>query len=100
MGCHLWGRTESDTTEATWQQQQQWNTRAGFDFASKSESESSSVATMLQARMLEWVGVPSPEALPNPGMQPNSPALQVDSLPAELLGKPLLPEYITNPSML
>ena len=20
MGCHLWGRTESDTTEATWQQ--------------------------------------------------------------------------------
>ena len=24
MGCHLWGRTESDTTEATWQQQQAW----------------------------------------------------------------------------
>ena len=23
MGCHLWGRTESDTTEATWWQQQQ-----------------------------------------------------------------------------
>ena len=23
MGCHLWGRTESDMTEATWQQQQQ-----------------------------------------------------------------------------
>ena len=23
VGCHLWGRTESDTTEATWQQQQQ-----------------------------------------------------------------------------
>ena len=22
MGCRLWGRTESDTTEATWQQQQ------------------------------------------------------------------------------
>ena len=22
-GCHLWGRTESDTTEATWRQQQQ-----------------------------------------------------------------------------
>ena len=20
-GCHLWGRTESDTTDATWQQQ-------------------------------------------------------------------------------
>ena len=26
MGCPLWGRTESDTTEATWQQQlrNQW----------------------------------------------------------------------------
>ena len=22
VGCGLWGRTESDTTEATWQQQQ------------------------------------------------------------------------------
>ena len=25
-GCHLWGRTESDTTEATQQQQQQMGT--------------------------------------------------------------------------
>ena len=23
MGCRLWGRTELDTTKATWQQQQQ-----------------------------------------------------------------------------
>ena len=23
VGCRLWGRTESDATEATWQQQQQ-----------------------------------------------------------------------------
>ena len=23
VGCHLWGRTESDMTEATWQKQQQ-----------------------------------------------------------------------------
>ena len=23
VGCRLWGRTESDTTEATWRQQQQ-----------------------------------------------------------------------------
>ena len=27
VGCRLWGRTESDTTEATWQQQQQLCTR-------------------------------------------------------------------------
>ena len=25
-GCRLWGRTESDTTEATWEKQQQQNT--------------------------------------------------------------------------
>ena len=32
--------------------------------------------------------MPSPEDLPNPGMEPGSPALQEDSLPAELSGKP------------
>ena len=32
---------------------------------------------------------PSPGDLPNPGVEPRSPALQVDSSPAELQGKPL-----------
>ena len=32
---------------------------------------------------------PSPGDLPDPGMEPVSPALQVDSLPAKLSGKPL-----------
>ena len=33
-----------------------------------------------------WSGypIPYPEDLPDPGIQPGSPALQVDSLPAEL----------------
>ena len=35
-----------------------------------------------------WSGFPSPGDLPNPGMESRS-ALQEDSLPAELLGKPL-----------
>ena len=43
---------------------------------------------ILQARILEWVAFPSPEDLPNPGIEPRSPALQVDSLPAEPQGKP------------
>ena len=30
---------------------------------------------------------PSPRDLPNPGIEPRSPALQADSLPAEPLGK-------------
>ena len=31
---------------------------------------------------------PSPGDLPNPGIEPRSPTLQVDSLPADLPGKP------------
>ena len=31
---------------------------------------------------------PSPGDLPNPGMEPRSPTLQADSLPAEPQGKP------------
>ena len=32
--------------------------------------------------------IPSPGDLPNPGIEPQSPALQADSLPSELQGKP------------
>ena len=41
-------------------------------------------------RQEHWSGLPfpSPGDLPNPGIEPGSPALQVDSLPAELSGKP------------
>ena len=37
-----------------------------------------------------WSGLPFPSAgdLPNPGIAPWSPALQADSLPTELQGKP------------
>ena len=31
VGCRLWGRTESDTTEATWQQQQQASLNTSVD---------------------------------------------------------------------
>ena len=37
---------------------------------------------ILQARILEWVAFPSSGDLPNPVIEPRSPALQVDSLPA------------------
>ena len=39
-------------------------------------------------RILEWVAYPFPGNLPDPGIKPGSPALQVDSLVAELPGKP------------
>ena len=39
-----------------------------------------------------WGGLPfpSPEDLPNPGIEPGSPALQADSLPSEPPGKSML----------
>ena len=43
---------------------------------------------ILQARRLEWVAFPFPGDRPNPEIAPRSPALQADSLPTELSGKP------------
>ena len=42
------------------------------------------------SRQEYWSGLPfpSPGDLPNPGIEPGSPALQADSLPTEPLGKP------------
>ena len=42
------------------------------------------------SRQEYWGGwpFPSPGDLPNPGIEPESPALQADSLPAEPPGKP------------
>ena len=48
----------------------------------------SSVHGILQLRTLEWVAMPSPGDLPNPGIKPRSTALQEDSLPSEPAGKP------------
>ena len=45
----------------------------------------SSVHGILQGRILEWVAMPSPGDIPDPGIEPRSPALQADSLPAEPL---------------
>ena len=38
---------------------------------------------ILEARILEWIVTPFSKDLPNPGIEPRSPALQADSLPAE-----------------
>ena len=36
-----------------------------------------------QARILEWVAISSPGYLPDPGIEPRSPAFQTDSFPTE-----------------
>ena len=43
---------------------------------------------ILQARILEWVAVPSPGDLPIPGIKPRYPTLQADALPSKPPGKP------------
>ena len=52
----------------------------------------SSAHAILQARILEWVGVLSPEDLPDPGIEPRSPTLLAFSLPSEPPGKSRLHE--------
>jgi len=47
-----------------------------------------SVHGTLQARILEWVAMPPTGDLPNPGIEPRSSALQVDSLPLICGGNP------------
>ena len=42
--------------------------------------QGSSVHGISWARILEWVAIPSPGDLPKTGIEPKSPALQVDSL--------------------
>ena len=47
-------------------------------------------SSMEFSRQEYWDGLPfpSPRDLPDPGIEPRSPALQADALPSELLGKP------------
>ena len=53
----------------------------------------SSVHGILHARILEWVAMPPPGDLPNPGMEPRAATLQANSLPPKLPGKPRLQLY-------
>ena len=48
---------------------------------------SSSIHGIFQARVLEWIGIPFSGDLPDPGIEPRSPALQADSVPSEPPGK-------------
>ena len=77
MGCRLWGRTESDTTEATQQQQQQTIFHNGFTNLHAAAATAAKllqscptlcdpidgsppdppVPGILQARTLEWVAI-------------------------------------------
>ena len=50
----------------------------------------SSVYGILQATILEWVAISSSSRLPDPGIKPTFPALQVGSLSLSHCGSPFL----------
>ena len=50
----------------------------------------SSVQGIFQARILKWVTIPFSGDLPDSGIKPGPPSLQVDYLPPEPPGKPHL----------
>ena len=52
------------------------------------EPKDYTVHGILQASLLDWEPFPYPGDPPNPGIEPRSPTLQVDSLPAKPPGKP------------
>ena len=45
---------------------------------------------------LEWVAIPFPRVLPNPEIEPRSPASQVDSSPSEPSGTPIIPSRLSQ----
>ena len=55
-------------------------------------SPGSSVPQILQARILEWVAIPSSRGSSHPGIESRSPALKADSSPLRNQGSP----YIRN----
>ena len=54
----------------------------------------SSIHGIFQARVVEWVAISFSGDLPKQGIEPRSPALQEDSLPSGLRGKP---NYLDSP---
>ena len=56
----------------------------------------SSLHGILQARILDWVAISFSRDLPDPGIEPGSPALQADSLPSEPPGKPEVAKVLTE----
>ena len=52
-----------------------------------------SVHRILQARMREWVAVPFSRDLPDPGVEPRSPALWADYSLSETPGSPYMEYY-------
>ena len=56
----------------------------------------SPVHGLFQARILEWFAISFSRRSPDPGIEPGSPALQVDSLPLSQQRSPVSTHYREN----
>ena len=78
------GLLTKGTAKAFWHKTEKVNVKVAQSCLTLCNFADYTVHGILQARILEWVAFPSPGDLPNPGIEPGSPALQADSLPTEL----------------
>ena len=53
-----------------------------------------------QVRLLEWIAISFSRGIPDPGIEPESPALQADSLPPEPPGKPRIEKKLSHGHLL
>ena len=93
VGCHLWSRTKSDTTEATQQQQQKVKSLSCVQlFATPWTVVCQASPSMGFSSQEYWseLPFPSPGNFPDPGIEPRSPTLQADSLLSEPAGQKIL----------
>ena len=91
-GRAWWATVHRVAKSQTWLRDWAHTFSIGVNFLDKSyrpqsTGKNSSVHGILQARILEWAAIFFSRDLPNPGIEPGSPALQADSLPSEPPGK-------------
>ena len=102
VGYSPWGRKESDTTERLNRTENKTTVWCFFKvkplscvwlFVTPWTVGYQTPPSMGFSRQECWSGLPfpSPGDLPNPGIEPRSPALQTDALPSEPPGKPSFP---------
>ena len=101
VGCRLWGRAESDTTEVwslerargialqAMQEKKALISRCRGCGVGRASRDSAGFGVMEEGLTSRGGRHPSPGDLPDPGIKARTPALQVDSLPSEPPGKPM-----------
>ena len=68
--------------------QEYWKVKVAQSCLTLCDPMDYTVHGILQARILEWITLPFSRGSSQPGIEPRSPSLPVDSLPAEPQGKP------------